>query len=278
MKKLFSAFVVCVLLLGLNFQVVAEENFYVVKSGDNLWTIAQKHGITVDNLKAWNNLSSELLQIGDRLLVQPPTSNQPSAASTPTDNQAGITNTYTVKANDNLWAIAMAYNATVEDLMAVNHLSSDALQVGDVLTIPAAGSKAVSPSRSGVRAINSDVAAAVLQTAAEYLGTPYKYNGSGPGGFDCSGFVKFVFSQHGYDLPRTAATQAGSGLQVDKGDLMPGDIVYFRCSGSSIDHSGIYAGNGQFIHSSSPRSGGVIYSSINEGFYGRTYAGARRVL
>jgi cell wall-associated NlpC family hydrolase len=59
---------------------------------------------------------------------------------------------------------------------------------------------------------------------------------------------------------------------------MAGDLVFFACNGGGIDHSGIYVGNNRFIHSSSPRSGGVIYTSMSENYYARSYVGARRIL
>jgi peptidoglycan endopeptidase LytE len=79
-------------------------------------------------------------------------------------------------------------------------------------------------------------------------------------------------------LPHNAASQYGLGVTVAKTDLVPGDLLFFACSGSGIDHVGIYSGNGSFIHSSSPRSGGVIYSSLNYGYYLNAYVGAKRII
>ncbi|NLB88524.1 MAG: C40 family peptidase, partial [Syntrophomonadaceae bacterium] len=79
------------------------------------------------------------------------------------------------------------------------------------------------------------------------------------------------------NLNRTAADQYKHGVAVSKDELQIGDLVFFA-SGKYIDHVGIYSGNGMFIHSSSPRSGGVIYSSLTEGYYARTYVGAKRIL
>lgn len=118
----------------------------------------------------------------------------------------------------------------------------------------------------------------LMELATKHLGTPYRYGGKSPGGFDSSGFVKYNFSQVGINLPRIAAEQATMGTAVAKEELLPGDLVYFRCGGGGIDHVGIYSGNNQFIHSSSPRSGGVIYSSLAEGYYARSYEGARRII
>lgn len=188
--------------------------------------------------------------------------------------------TYIVKSGDTLWDIALAYHTTVDQLREFNRLGSDALSPGQTLQVNGgaqgaaqAVQPAISPSRSGQASRTGDL----LQYAARYLHTPYVWGGTSPKGFDCSGFVQYVFKHSGYSLPRTAAAQASTGVRVAKPDLMPGDLVFFAMHGSSIDHVGIYAGSGRFIHSSSPSSGGVIYSSLSESAYARGYAGARRL-
>ena len=115
---------------------------------------------------------------------------------------------------------------------------------------------------------NSDIAA----TAKQYLGTGYVYGGASPRGFDCSGFTMYVYSQHGYSLPHSATSQWQSGLGTrvySISELQPGDLVFFndpsRNAGKACSHAGIYTGDGQFIHSSSSRSGGVIVSSLTSG-------------
>lgn len=117
---------------------------------------------------------------------------------------------------------------------------------------------------------NSDIAA----TAKQYLGTGYVYGGASPRGFDCSGFTMYVYSQHGYSLPHSATSQWQSGLGTrvySISELQPGDLVFFndpsRNAGKACSHAGIYTGDGQFIHSSSSRSGGVIVSSLTSGYY-----------
>lgn len=124
----------------------------------------------------------------------------------------------------------------------------------------------------------SATGAQILAKATEYLGTPYVYGGASPSGFDCSGFVYYVYGTFGISVGRTPAEQYSAGTVVDKASLQPGDIVLFAGTGSSsISHTGIYAGNGQFIHSPNSRST-VSYSDLTSGYWSEHfYCGVRVV-
>ncbi len=111
----------------------------------------------------------------------------------------------------------------------------------------------------------------VVGIAMRYLGIPYVYGGSTPSGFDCSGFVMYVFAQIGVSLPHNAAAQYGYGMPVSRSQLQPGDLVFFN----GLGHNGIYIGNGQFIHS--PHTGDVVKISSLTGWYSSTWVGARRL-
>lgn len=90
----------------------------------------------------------------------------------------------------------------------------------------------------------------VVQVALQYQGTPYVFGGSTPAGFDCSGFVQFVYAQFGIALPRTVQTQAAVGTRISREDALPGDVVIMP------GHNGFYMGNGMILDS--PRAGGVV--------------------
>jgi len=259
---------------------------YTVKSGDCLWTIANKTGTSVATIKQLNNLNSDLLQIGQVLVLstanttappaEPAPAPAPAPAAAPAPAPSG-TSIYIVQSGDNLWTISQRYGTTVANIMALNSLSSDRLQVGDQLVVSGTAPNPVAApavSRSG----DSVTGSRIIEKASKYLGTPYVYGGSSPSGFDCSGFTQYIYKQFGISLYRTAASQYGNGVQVSKSQLIAGDLVFFKCGGSTINHVGIYCGNGQFIHSSSPSSGGVIYSSLTSGYYANTYVGARRIV
>lgn len=118
----------------------------------------------------------------------------------------------------------------------------------------------------------------ILSKAQQYLGTPYVYGGASPAGFDCSGFVYYVLKSLGYSPYRTPADQYRHGNFVAKNQLQPGDIVFFANTyGNGISHVGIYAGNGQFIHSPNSRSV-VSYADLTSGYWSNHYYGARRVV
>jgi cell wall-associated NlpC family hydrolase len=113
----------------------------------------------------------------------------------------------------------------------------------------------------------------VVGIAMQYLGVPYAWGGASPSGFDCSGFVMYVYAQVGVSLPHNAAAQYGYGVPVPSDQLQPGDLVFF----DGLGHVGIYIGGGQFVHS--PNSGDVVkISSLGDSWYASTYVGARRIL
>lgn len=106
----------------------------------------------------------------------------------------------------------------------------------------------------------------IVQMALQYLGVPYVYGGNSPtSGIDCSAFVKMVYSKFGVSLPRVSRDQANVGTPVAIEDIQPGDRLYFACNHSYVDHCGIYAGNGYFIHASA--SHGVTVTSLSKKFY-----------
>lgn len=125
-KKYAEAVVRAVTLYGgYKYVPVSGSNYYVVKKGDSLWSIARANGLTVDELKSLNNLSSNVLHVGDTLLIS-------SADSTGDD---GNDNYYVVKSGDTLWSIARKYNLSVNELKALNNLSSNVLSVGQRLIV-----------------------------------------------------------------------------------------------------------------------------------------------
>lgn len=119
--------------------------------------------------------------------------------------------------------------------------------------------------------------ASIMALADKQLGTRYVYGGSQPGGFDCSGFVYYVYGQHDYSLDRCADEQLQNGIIVAKEGMQIGDLVFFRESGTYdlTSHVGIYAGNNQVLHAS---RWGICYSDLDDSYYRDFYLCARRVI
>ena len=119
----------------------------------------------------------------------------------------------------------------------------------------------------------------IVDYAAKFLGCKYVYGGNTPSGFDCSGYVKYVFKHFGVELTRTSANQYANSVKIKKSELQVGDLVFFsQTAGSSkVGHVGIYVGGGQFIHAAAPGKG-VRYDSLSSDYYSSHYIGSGRVL
>lgn len=114
----------------------------------------------------------------------------------------------------------------------------------------------------------------IIAIARRYLGVPYAWGGTTPRGFDCSGYVQYVYRKAGHSIPRSAGAQYRALQHISR--PRPGDLVFFSTYTAGISHVGIYAGNGRFIHS--PRSGKVVsYAKMGDSYWRRRYRGARRV-
>ena len=130
------------------------------------------------------------------------------------------------------------------------------------------------PSISPEKAIESPGTQA-LDVARKMLGSPYRYGGMDPKGFDCSGLVRYAFSQSGVELPRTSREIFRASQRIDPEKIEPGDLVFFTLSANKISHVGIYAGQSRFIHS--PSSGkGVSYASMANPYWQRRLIAAGR--
>jgi len=117
---------------------------------------------------------------------------------------------------------------------------------------------------------------ALLQAAQSRIGAPYKYGGAGPDAFDCSGLVTYAHRQVGIAVPRTAAQQFAAATPVQRAELRPGDLVFFRLESRGVSHVGIYAGDGRFVHAPQ-RGGNVRLASLDEDYFRRSFAGGGRL-
>lgn len=219
-------------------------NRHTVQAGDSLWKISQTYDTTIQAIKEENQLASTNLYIGQQLTI-------------PTGTNDKNQSTYTVQSGDTLWIISQKFDVSIQQLKTWNNIQSSHLYVGQTLHVAA------------TQGVNAE---ALIQTAKQYTGVPYQWGGTSPSeGFDCSGFLHYVFAKHNITIPRTTASIYSAGTSVSSPER--GDIVYFETYKKGPSHAGIYIGNGQFIHASSSK--GITISSMDNPYWSPRYLGAK---
>ena len=128
---------------------------------------------------------------------------------------------------------------------------------------------------SVIQKVPQNASLSALAVARTLIGTPYRFGGADPNGFDCSGLVQYSFQQAGVNLPRTSRDIFRSSRLIRPADRQPGDLVFFAISKNKISHVGIYSGDNHFIHS--PSSGkGVSYASLDSSYWSKRLVGVGR--
>ena len=266
---------------------VSTTKTYTVKSGDTLYQIANKHSITVSQLMSWNDLSNTIIYPAQVLKVTKPSTNgtTDSSGSSGSSSSSGSSvttpTTYTVKSGDTLSKIARTYSMTVSQIKSLNDLTSDLIYVGQKLTISKEASDlpSVSNPSSGSSSAQETIGnpaftSKLISISKSLIGTKYVWGGTTPKGFDCSGFIHYVFNKAGHTMPRyTAEGYYNRSYYVDS--PKPGDIIFF--SGTykkGISHLGIYLGNNQFIHAD---NSGVRITSTNNSYYKKHFECYKRL-
>ncbi|MGD6843452.1 LysM peptidoglycan-binding domain-containing protein [Bacillus infantis] len=233
---------------------------HIVQPGDTLWGISLKYNVSAAALKEWNGLSGDTIYKGQSLSIK--AAAQTAGSSAPVQSASS----YTVQKGDSLWAIASRNGTSVLQLKALNNLSGDQIYAGQTLILKGTAAAAKPPAPAPV----SSKADVIINEAKKYIGVPYKWGGSTTAGFDCSGYINYVFKKAGISIPRTVATIWSAGKPVSSPS--PGDIVFFE-TGTGPSHAGIYLGGNQFIHSGS--STGVTISDMSLNYWKTRYLGAK---
>ncbi|WP_394237572.1 LysM peptidoglycan-binding domain-containing protein [Niallia oryzisoli] len=272
-KKFFSivaGFSIASLMLGAGNTEAAS---YTVQKGDSLWSISQKYGTSVNDIKKANNLTNTIIYPNQIIEV---------GSSSPISSSSVTSTSYTIKAGDTLFSISRQFNVTVADLMAWNNLNSALIYVGDTLNVSGASASINSPV-SNTSTIATNIAPAanagydvnkLVNVAKSLIGTPYKWGGTTPAGFDCSGFVYYVFKQAGMDISRLDAVGFyNRSKNVDSPQA--GDLVFFEGTyKSGVSDVGIYLGNNQFISASDK---GVSIKSLDNSYWKSHFNSIKRL-
>ena len=294
MKRTVSAFVgilILVLFVVIPFSRAATIS-HKVKSGDNLYTIAKKYHVSVNQLKRINKLSSNKLKLGQTLVVkQEPTTTVAERRDAETVSPAaGVPQNegdfieYKPTRGDTLDKIASKFNISREDILEANNITGKRLPkvvlIPKIIEADASEELIELPTAALKPWRNSDEKYMLVKVAKSFMGAPYKYGGETVRGLDCSAFVKKIYDIFDVQLPRSAREQFRIGNRIGKDELAVGDLVFFKTKRyvKYPTHVGIYIGDGNFIHASSTRSGlGVKVDALSCDYYSKAFIGATRV-
>jgi peptidoglycan DL-endopeptidase LytE len=222
-----------------------ERRVYQVLKGDTLARIAGKTGISVDQLREFNQLQGSALKIGQQLtLAKQP--DQDARPAEPTKDQALLE----PEEEEEDGAVSETAQAEIE-----RHKKEAAELLGNWN--------------------NPEEPKLLVRVATGFLGAPYRLGGSSVKGLDCSGFVKKIYQFFNIDLPRTAFEQSHIGLRVARNELSEGDLLFFDTR-RKLGHVGIYIGNNEFVHASS-RKRGVRIDNLNTPYFDKRFVKAVRL-
>jgi len=228
---------------------------YEVEEGDTIYGIARKMGVEPAAIIAANDLASpDHIVVGERLVLPAATTPPPPPATVVVGESPAASNPRATPQPTPVTARAPASRVAGPHPVIPEPAASRP---------PPPGNNVASPAGTVVIALG-------------YRGAPYVYGGATPNGFDCSGFVHFVFTRAGIPMARQIALQYDAGVHPAKNQLLPGDLVFFQDTYTpGLSHNGIYVGNGEFIHAAGEDSG-VTVSPLSTPYWDEKWFGATR--
>jgi len=299
-EKKVSGITACVTLVAIILLLsssVAAHTIYKVRSGDTLWSIARKHHTTPKAIAKANSISENAVLALGKTLVIPGCSTETRRGVVTrqynrvsyvrhSTNQLVQTNSSVVvlreKPNPSSRKIRnISEGTTLKFLYCCGNWAKVAMADGVCgfvyrnFLAHKAGS--ISDDSTALQSDDSsNFTSKLVQTALACRGIRYSRGGTSRGGFDCSGFTRYVFAKYGVSLPHSSAAQARMGTPVPRSELRPGDLVFFQTNRRGISHVGIYIGDNRFVHAAT-HGRGVTVDSLHSSYYASRYRGARRV-
>ena len=222
--------------------IAANHTTATVKSGDSLYAIAQEYGVSVASLREANPNLGNSLTVGQSLIVNNPTKNPAAASSSSQQAQASSASSQQQAPQAREAAAPQARTANNQQAAQSNNNQ----QQNNNNQAAQASSQAQQSSTTRTGSGNN-----VVSYAESFIGVPYVYGGTTPSGFDCSGFVQYVYNHFGKSLPRTTTQQENCGTQIPVSQAQPGDLYFWGNKGSAY-HVAICVGNGKYIAAPEP--------------------------
>ena len=222
--------------------IAANHTTATVKSGDSLYAIAQEYGVSVASLREANPNLGNSLTVGQSLIVNNPTKNPAAASSSSQQAQASSASSQQQVPQAREAAAPQARTANNQQAAQSNNNQ----QQNNNNQAAQASSQTQQSSTTRTGSGNN-----VVSYAESFIGVPYVYGGTTPSGFDCSGFVQYVYNHFGVSLPRTTTQQENYGTQIPVSQAQPGDLYFWGNKGSAY-HVAICVGNGKYIAAPEP--------------------------
>ena len=279
---------------------------YKVVKNDSLWAISKKYGVSISSLKKANSLSSNTIYVGQTLKIPSSSKTTSFKSTTKTSSKtatvkatATSSTTYKVAKGDTLWSIAKKYGVSVSALQKANNLSSSLIYIGQSLKLASSltsyttngvtkstttssttkstttksststSKTAVSQAPTSIKRSSTTASSAnITAYALTFLGVPYVWGGTTPSGFDCSGYVQYVYNHFGINVGRTTYTQQYAGTKISVASAQAGDLYFWGSYGSAY-HVAIALGGGQYVMAPAP---GQVVKTGNVSSYTPSFA------